>query len=56
MENLLGTGNSVLQFKPDTLYSHNPNLNSLQEPFTQFKIEAAVRQLQGKGIGSGWDT
>lgn len=45
MENLLGKANSVLQFKPDTLYTVNPNLDFLQDPITPIEIEAAVRQL-----------
>lgn len=45
MEGLLGEENSVIEFQPEALYPLNPNLNSLQDPFTELEIEIAVRQL-----------
>lgn len=54
MENLLGKENPVLQFQPATLYPNNPDLNLLQDGFTQLEIEMAVRQL-AKNKASGPD-
>lgn len=52
MEGLLGTKNTVLHFRPDPLYPDNPNLDSLQDPFSHSEIEGAVRQL-AKNKASG---
>lgn len=35
----------MLQFKPEVLYPTNPNLNALQDPFTDLEIDIAVQQL-----------
>lgn len=45
MEALLGVDNDVLQFKPEVLYTSNPDLSPLQDPFTVLEIEVAVKQL-----------
>ena len=54
MESLLGTTNSVLHFTPQSLYPENPDLSTLQEPFTLLEIEEAVKQL-AKNKSSGPD-
>ncbi|XP_078151943.1 uncharacterized protein LOC144547228 [Carex rostrata] len=45
MESLLGVENSVIQFNPSKLYPSNPNLEFLQDHFTETEIEVAVKQL-----------
>lgn len=54
LEGLLGVENKVLTFKPQCLYPTNPNLSTLEEPFTLIEIEVAIKQL-AKNKASGPD-
>ena len=45
LEGLLGVENKVLTFNPAALYSTNPGLLVLEEPFTTIEIEVVVKQL-----------
>lgn len=45
MKGVLGTTNPVLPFDPKVLYRENPDLQSLQAPFSMEEIERSVMQL-----------
>lgn len=45
MQDLLGSSSQVPSFNPAALYPINPDLNSLQQPFTLEEVKSAVQQL-----------